>query len=173
MFQKGEYIVYGHQGICLVEDITHLNMSGADKEKLYYVLTPLHVQGSHIYYPVDRENANARELMKRDEVLSLLEKIPDIAEVQVVLDKFREDSYKKALHSGDSMQWMSLVKTLHLRRKDRLSKGKKIASVDERYLKLAEDVLYEELAFVLGEEKENLKQTVREKVEKCEQTVEH
>ena len=38
MFQKGEYIVYGQHGICLVEDITHLNMSEADEKKLYYVL---------------------------------------------------------------------------------------------------------------------------------------
>ena len=37
MFEKGEYIVYGHNGICEVEDITHLNLSGVDKGKLYYV----------------------------------------------------------------------------------------------------------------------------------------
>ena len=41
MFEKGEYIVYGHNGICEVEDITHLNLSGVDKGKLYYVLAPL------------------------------------------------------------------------------------------------------------------------------------
>ena len=38
MFQKGEYIVYGQHGICLVEDITHLNMSEADEKKLSEVL---------------------------------------------------------------------------------------------------------------------------------------
>ncbi len=32
MFEKGEYIVYGHNGICEVEDITHLNLSGWIKE---------------------------------------------------------------------------------------------------------------------------------------------
>ena len=36
MFEKGEYIVYGHNGICEDEDITHLNHSGVDKGKLYY-----------------------------------------------------------------------------------------------------------------------------------------
>ena len=55
MFEKGEYIVYGHNGICEVEDITHLNLSGVDKGKLYYVLAPLTKKESRIYYPVDRE----------------------------------------------------------------------------------------------------------------------
>ena len=38
-----------------VEDITHLNLSGVDKGKLYYVLAPLNKKESRIYYPVDRE----------------------------------------------------------------------------------------------------------------------
>ena len=40
MFEIGEFIVYGHKGICKVEDITYLDMSGADKDRLYYVLNP-------------------------------------------------------------------------------------------------------------------------------------
>lgn len=173
MFQKGEYIVYGHQGICLVEDITHLGISGADKEKLYYVLVPLHVRGSHIYYPVDRETANARKLMTREEAEQLVREIPQLPELAVILDKLREDSYKKALYSGNSRQWMSMVKTLQLRRKDRLAHGKRIASVDERYLKLAEDVLYGELAFVLEMEWEEVQNLVRGRVEETENVLEH
>lgn len=173
MFQKGEYIVYGHQGICLVEDITHLGISGANKEKLYYVLVPLHIKGSHIYYPIDRENANARELMTREEAEELVREIPELPELAVIMDKLREDSYKKALYSGDSRQWMSMVKTLQLRRKDRQANGKRIASVDERYLKLAEDLLYGELAFVLEMEREEVQILVRERVDETEDVLEH
>ena len=164
MFQKGEYIVYGHQGICLVEDITHLGISGADKEKLYYVLVPLHIKGSHIYYPIDRENANARELMTREEAEELVREIPELPELAVIMDKLREDSYKKALYSGDSRQWMSMVKTLQLRRKDRQANGKRIASVDERYQKMVEEALCGELAFVLGKTKQELKQVLTSQI---------
>ena len=38
MFEKGEYIIYGRSGICKIEDITHLSISGIDQQKLYYVL---------------------------------------------------------------------------------------------------------------------------------------
>ena len=30
-FEKGEYIMYGHNGICRVEDIIHPDIPGADK----------------------------------------------------------------------------------------------------------------------------------------------
>ena len=41
MFNKGEYIVHGRKGVCKVEDITHLDIDGADKKSLYYVLIPM------------------------------------------------------------------------------------------------------------------------------------
>ena len=97
MFQKGEYIVYGQHGICLVEDITHLNMSEADEKKLYYVLVPVGTRGSRIYYPADRENRNARYLMTKEEALCLLEEFPTIEKIQIGIEKLREDTYKKAL----------------------------------------------------------------------------
>ena len=95
MFEKGEYIVYGHNGICEVEDITHLNLSGVDKGKLYYVLAPLNKKESRIYYPVDREkDGRARRTITRAEAEQLLNEIPRIALIEVVNDKMREDIYK-------------------------------------------------------------------------------
>ena len=41
MFEIGEYVVCGAKGVCQIRDITHIDMSGADKEKLYYVLAPV------------------------------------------------------------------------------------------------------------------------------------
>ena len=35
MFEIGEYVVCGAKGVCQIRDITHIDMSGADKEKLY------------------------------------------------------------------------------------------------------------------------------------------
>ena len=33
MFEIGEYVVCGAKGVCQIRDITHIDMSGADKEK--------------------------------------------------------------------------------------------------------------------------------------------
>ena len=40
MFHVGDYIVYGSNGICRVEEITHPDIAGIDEDKLYYVLVP-------------------------------------------------------------------------------------------------------------------------------------
>ena len=40
MFEKGDFVVYGRDGICQVSDITTLEMDGVPKDKLYYILSP-------------------------------------------------------------------------------------------------------------------------------------
>lgn len=66
--------------------------------------------------------------------------------LQVENDKNREDIYKAALRSCDTRKWVQLIKTSYLRSQDRLKKGKKITTSDERYLHMAEDNLFGELA---------------------------
>ena len=36
MFEKGQYVNYGKHGVCVVEDITHMDIPGVSKDKLYY-----------------------------------------------------------------------------------------------------------------------------------------
>lgn len=168
MFEKGEYIVYGHSGICLVEDITRLNIPGADKKRLYYVLAPLNIKGNRIYFPVDKENANARRLITEQEAWQLLDEIRDIEEIWVDNEKLREEKYKQALNSGECRQWVSIIKTLYQRKQTRLSQGKKMPAMDERYMKLAEDALYGELAFVMGRKKEEMVSLISEHIQQMD-----
>ena len=153
MFQIGEYIVYGRSGICQIEDITHLEIAGADEKRLYYVLVPLNIKGSRVYFPVDKKDANARKVITRQEAMALLDEIPKIQEMGVSNEKLREESYKQALNSCDYRQWVAVLKTLHQRRRVRTAQGKKMGATDERYLKMTEDALYSELAFVMGKKK--------------------
>ena len=90
-FEKGEYIMYGHNGICRVEDIIHPDIPGADKGRLYYVLVPLAVKGNRIYFPIDKENVNARRLISESEAWNFLDEIQDIQELKVDNEKLREE----------------------------------------------------------------------------------
>jgi len=168
MFKIGEYINYGHCGICKIEDITHLNIAGADKKRLYYVLNPINIKGNRIYFPVDKENVSARRLISKQEACQFLDEIPSIGEIWVENEKQREEKYKEALNSGECRQWVSIIKTLYQRKQVRLSQGKKMPAVDEKYMKLAEDALYNELAFVLGKAKEEMVPLLKEHIEKLE-----
>ena len=46
MFGIGDYVICGNKGICEVENITTLNISGVDREREYYILKPLYMSGS-------------------------------------------------------------------------------------------------------------------------------
>lgn len=46
MFEKGAYVIYGSNGICIVQDITTLNLTGVDKNRKYYLLKPVYASYS-------------------------------------------------------------------------------------------------------------------------------
>ena len=52
MFEKGEYVVYGSKGVCEITDISTINISGMNREKLYYFLRPVNDRGAKIFIPV-------------------------------------------------------------------------------------------------------------------------
>lgn len=149
MFKVGEYVVYGVKGVCRIEDVTHIDIDGADKERLYYVLAPMENGGGRIYAPTDKPKIMMRKVISREEAERLIEEIPDIELLWVPDDRQREAKYKEALGTGDYRAWVSIVKTLYLRKKERLSQGKKITSLDERYMRAAENELFSELSLAL------------------------
>ncbi|HIS06710.1 MAG TPA: CarD family transcriptional regulator, partial [Candidatus Choladocola avistercoris] len=120
------------------------------------------VKGNRIYFPIDKENVNARRLISESEAWNFLDEIQDIQELKVDNEKLREERYKEALNSGDRRQWVGILKTLYRRKQTRLRQGKKAASVDERYMKMAEEALYSELAFAMGKRKEEMLPLIRE-----------
>lgn len=156
MFEIGDYIVYGHNGTCQVEDITYLDMSGADKDRLYYVLLPVNRKGNKVYSPVDSNKVKARKILTREEADELISEIPDLEQLWISNDKLREEQYKDAMKDCDCRQWVRIIKTLYLRKKERIAQGKKVTSVDEHYLKLAENQLYGELSVVMGVDKDEM-----------------
>ena len=152
MFEIGEYVVCGAKGVCQIRDITHIDMSGADKEKLYYVLAPVGDKNGTIYVPTDSEKIIMRRTISKEEAERLID------------DKQREETYKEALRTCDYHAWVSIVKTLYQRKKERLAQGKKATAVDERYMKAAENGLYGELSLTLGVPREKMEDYIRERL---------
>ena len=151
MFEIGEYIVYGVKGVCRIEDITHIDISGADKDRLYYVLAPVGDGSGRIYAPTDNQKITMRKVISREQLW-----VPD--------DRQREARYKEAMNTCDYRAWVSIVKTLYIRKQERTAQGKKITALDERYMRTAENELYSELSLTLGIPKDEMEQYIRERL---------
>lgn len=100
MFVSGEYVVHGYNGLCLVENVTHLNMSGINKDALYYILRPLNSEESKIYLPVDSDKMVSRRIMTKEEAAQFLEQIDNVELFWNPNHKFREEMYKTAMKTG-------------------------------------------------------------------------
>ena len=62
MFEKGEYIIYGSNGVCEVQD--YMNAAGETDNRTYYVLAPMRSKGSTIFSPVDNQKVLMRKLRR-------------------------------------------------------------------------------------------------------------
>ncbi len=170
VFQKGEYVIHGSNGVCLVTDITHLDMPGSDRKRLYYVLQPLNVRDSRIYSPVDNTKVLMRKILSREEAEKLLEDIPELEQIWIPNEKLREEQYKEVMRTCDCRQWIGMMKTLYRKRLRRLAQGRKFTAVDERYLKEAEEHLYDELSLALGAGRQETEERIIRKLKQAEQT---
>ncbi len=166
MFKKGDYVVCGNNGICKVTDVTALNMASAPKDRLYYVLKPVYADASTVYIPVDNHKIAIRSALTEKETHELIAKIPSLELVWLENDKQRENTYKEYLANNSCEDCVRIIKTLYLRKQERLSKGQKTIGLDERYLKQAEEFLYGELAVALGIEKQAVQAYITEEIEK-------
>lgn len=150
MFEKGEYVVYGNTGICQVMDVTTMDLPGVPKDRLYYVLRPDGKRDGRIFTPVSNGKLVLRRVMTQEEAEHLIEEIPEIEMLGIPDEKFREERYKECIKSCECRELVRIIKTIYVRKRERISQGKKVTVTDERYLKIAEDNLYSELSMLLG-----------------------
>lgn len=166
MFKIGDYVVYGNSGVCKVEDIGPLSIGSQDKD--YYTLIPVYGRNSKLYTAVDSDKVVIRPIMTRQESDALIDEMEEIDELSICDEKRREDIYKETMRTCDCKEWVRIIKTLYTRKMDRISRGKKVTSSDERYLQMAEENLFGELAFSLQIPKEKVGEFISEKIkEKC------
>lgn len=170
LFKVGTCVVYENRGICRIEAIAELNLSGAQSGKKYYELKPIYENVSKIYSKVDNDKVLMRPVMTKEEAEKLLDEIPDIPEIWIGDEKQREMQYREAMSSGDARQWVSIIKTLFLRKQSRLQQGKKTTNTDDRYFKRAESSLYGELALALGMNPDEMEAYIAKRMDVAEDT---
>lgn len=165
-FQINEYIFHGGSGVCVVEDICiPQHMRTRDPSREYYRLHPIYETNSVIYTPVDSSMGIVRRILTKAEATELIRQIPFIETIDVENEKMREEQFRSALRTNNCYEWIRVIKTLYLRSEQRKQEGKRPWQSDEKYLQLAENLLYGELAVPLGIPKEQVQEYIMEKVQ--------
>ncbi len=171
MYEIGELIIYGSEGVCRVRDIGSPDIPAINPERTYYTLNPVYREGV-IYTPVDSP-VFMRRVISRPDAERLVEEIPSITETLCEEKnlRFLAERYDQYLQTHNCTELVQLIKGLYQKKQRAASLGKKPAAVDERYMKRAEELLYGELAIVLDVSRESVLDVLKSSVEEVKDAV--
>lgn len=168
MFKVNEYVICAGSGVCEVKAICSNPFDESKPEEKFYILQPVYSKENTVYIPIKHPKILMRRLISKEEAKKLISNIPDLGEVNVENDRQREAEYKNIIHKLDCYELVKMIKTLYARNQKRLSEGKKATHTDQKYFKLAEQTLHEELAIVLDMPKEEIGEYILEQVEQSD-----
>lgn len=160
MLNIGQCVIYGSHGLCSVRDILVPSFLERGKEKEYYQMVSAVDAGSVLYVPVEGAESKVRDVIPADDAEELIDEIEYASELELPEGKKAEPVITDVIKRNLTDEMMSLVKTLHKIKAIRQAEGKKFASLNEKYLNIAEKLLYTELAFSLKVEKDDIKKRV-------------
>lgn len=158
-FSAGDYIIYGETGVCSVEDIVIKTMPDGEKE--CYKLKPLN-QSFVIYTPTENGSVFMRAVITRAEAKALIANAASIEPVVYKNASPREltEKYDKIIKTHDCGELFGLTKSIYKKKKTLTDNKKKLSAIDERFVKKAEDLLFGELAVVLGIDKSEVREHI-------------
>lgn len=164
MFKINDEVVYGIHGVCRIENIEVKEISGVSKE--YYVLKPAKDSAATIYVPINSKKlvGKMRKLLTEQDVYQLIEKMPQKEIIWYQNENERKEEFKKVIERGDHSELIGMIKAIYLQKQERESIGRHLHISDERFFKEAENLLYNELQYVLDMEKEELLSLIFSKV---------
>lgn len=168
MYNVGTTVIYKNEGVCRITEITERRFR--DKNIEYYVLKPVHKDDSEIYVPKNNKEllGKMRKILSREEILEIIKTMPNEESIWIADENERKEYYREILIRGDRTELVRLIKTLYLHKQNQKKTGKKLHIADEKFLKDAEHLLYDEFAFVLNIAKDEVLPFITGELEKIE-----
>ena len=157
MFKQGESVLYGANGVYIIEDIRVEEFLGEKRE--YYVLSqPDKKTNNKLFIPCDNEQLTSqiKPLLSREEIYELIKKVPKEPMDWINESRARNEHFKAIFSRADRVELMHLVKTIYLRKQEMQSQGKKVFLSDEHTLERAEKLLFDEITLVIDIEREDI-----------------
>lgn len=164
MFNIGDLLFYGTNGVCRVSEICSSPFDSSDTRS-FYKLTPIAENTSLVIYtPVDNAFVVIRSLISRDEAEALVARLSSIEKIAVAVEKHRKDAYREAIREGDPEGFVKIIKTVRARRELFRKTRRRVPDLDNDFEYTAKNCLYGELSTVLGIGREEIHRIVSESI---------
>jgi len=164
MYQVGEKIIYGGNGVCVIDEIRMIETPHTNEKQQYYVIRPM-FQDCKISVPVDT-NVFMRPVISQAEAVALVDSIPGINAEPYFNSALRQlqEYYDTKLSTHRCEDLMELTMSLYQKKRRMLEQKRKFGAIDERYMKRAEDLLFGELSAALEIPKDDVRQYIEDRL---------
>lgn len=151
-YNKGEYVQYALNGVCVIEDIKSIDLNRSKSPKDFYVLKPISGNTSKIYVPVENEQlvSKMRPLLTKEEADSLIDSLK-LDKFEWIEDrKIRNTTFSDIIKESNPKKLLKLVGCIYIQKQKFIAEGKKLSGTDEKQLTQAEALIENELSLVLN-----------------------
>lgn len=150
MYQVGDRVLYGSTGVCKVTGITARTVERHHRLN-FYVFEPLYQQNYTILAPVNIIKVFMRPIISKGEAKRLLDLIPTIGTKAYYNCKLSQlsEHYETFLKTHECLDLMRLTISIYAKKQIADQKQREFGSVDEKYMRRGEELLFGELAAAL------------------------
>lgn len=149
MFKTNDYFIYSSRGVCRVDDVCDKKVN--DIKRTYYVFHPVADKQARIMIPVDNKKIFMRAMITPEEARQIISYF-NTSELMAWNDnkKLRDKEFDIAIRQSNAQELAKILKVLLFRKANTVSLNKKFADTDNRLLISIQQLLFNELAVVLG-----------------------
>lgn len=147
MFEKGSYVTYRSEGVCVIIDIRKEDFGTANGAEDYYILAPISDMQSTVFVPVNNERLvrYMHGLLSADELNELIALLKDERMEWIPESRARNVAFKQIISQGDRRELIVLLNTLYDKMDEMKISGKRPGTMDQGAILKAEGLLCEEL----------------------------
>lgn len=166
-YQKGEYVRYACNGVCLVDDVRLDSLARKEAPREFYILKPVSNPASTIFVPTGSPALVSKmsRLPDREELDRLILSAKGVQFPWIEDRKARLARFQEIVKDCDLRDLICLALCIYQRKRDLSAKGKKLGASDEGVLQRAEALIENQVGFVLQVSGDQVGPYIRQKLD--------
>ncbi|MBO5320132.1 MAG: hypothetical protein J6B01_10055 [Ruminococcus sp.] len=157
-YKIGEYVIYNGLEVCKIGENVIREFDG---EKLEYMtLYPTDINTT-IYIPAEKCGSLLRPMLSREELLRIIDMIPDISEQ----GRDSNIDFAEAVKSGDHKSILAVMSSIYARGQKRAKDGKTLFKTDRRNFDIAKKIIHNEIAYSFGIKPSDAEKFISDRIE--------
>lgn len=165
-FQIGEYVRYGSNGVCQIDDIQEMTI--AHNRDQYYILQPVTDQNTTFFIPMhnDALRGKIHPVLTREEVDAIIDSVDDALVVWIDDRKQRMERFRTILRNADPREILCLRILLFERKRSLAANGLRLSPSDNNLLKQVSEITDNEFSFALEISEQKVAQYIHTRIGK-------